>query len=226
LLRGAYIERQARAEPEEILAETGAETATRGGAPRLAPLDSLALDLGRRSDLDFGARRLFVQETVRTPRLAVDVEAALSGGGVTLRDGDRLVVPVDLGLVRVYGQVTAPGYLPFREGLDAAAYVEAAGGLAPEATEVYVVDAATGVFASGGPVLPGDAVYAARRPSADSPQVESILIQTQQLAVQREQLELQDRRDRQQARFQLLQTAIQAVGAAVTVILAVEALRR
>ncbi|OZC03087.1 SLBB domain-containing protein [Rubricoccus marinus] len=226
LVRGAYIERSAQSEPEAVRAEVSGEESLLSAAPRLSRLDSLSLGIGRLSGLDFVSRRLFVQETFRTPRLSVDLADALaSGDDIALEDGDRLVVPEDFGLVRVYGQVVRPGYVPYSPGLAPEAYVQAVGGVAPSATDVYVVDAATGLFASGGLVREGDAVYVDREPTADTAQLESLALQNRQLALQTEQIQIQDRQLRQQGRFQLYQTIISTVGAVATVIFAVEALR-
>ncbi len=230
LARGAYLERRERSEPLETRSDVGGDPLDLEDAPDVRRFEDVSLPLGQLSDFNFVGRRLFAQETFRTPRVSLDIEAALAGNAdVLLRDGDRLVVPTDLGQIRVYGQVSRSGYLPFRQGQDASAYIEQAGGLAPTATDVYVVHPATGLFSLGGPVLPGDAVYAAREPTADTPQLEQLSLQFRQFALQQErdltQLQLQADRDRRQARFQLFQTVISTVGAVATIIFAVEALR-
>ena len=213
LVRAAYLERTARAEPED---EYAAETSPFGRDLTSRQLDSTDVAVGGLSGFGLLGRRFYAQEVLRTPRVSVDVPAALAGAeAVVLRDGDRLVVPFDLGAVRVFGQVAEAGYVPFVEGRTAGGYVEAAGGRGPSATAIYVVEAGTGRFVEGPdtPVRPGDAVFVDRTPTADSPQVE-------QLAIQERQLELQDRRDRQQVRFQLLQGAITAVSAVATLLIA------
>ena len=76
-------------------------------------LDSTLTGLGRQSDLTLIGRRYFVEEYLATPRLSVNIETALNGTTpVHLQDGDRLVVPADLGVIRVYGQVRQPGLSP------------------------------------------------------------------------------------------------------------------
>lgn len=226
LVRGAYLERAARAEPEDSDDDE---------APAFArdltsdQLDGAAVTIGRLSGFGLLGRRFYAQEVLRTPRVSVDVPAALAGTApVVLLDGDRLVVPYDLGAVRVFGQVAEAGYVPFVAGRTAGDYVEAAGGPGPTATAVYVVEAGTGRFVEGAaaPVGPGDAVFVDRAPTADSPQVEQLAIQEEQLALQQRQVELQDRRDRQQARFQLIGTLVSIVGTAASLLIAYAALDR
>ena len=219
LARGAYLERRARSEAEETVDDRAlgfsARSTSRG-------LDSTATDLGTLSGLPLVGRRYFAQEAQRTPRLAIDLDAALTGGAdVALQDGDRLVVPRDLGAVRVFGQVTRGGYVPYTEGRSAQDYVAAAGGAGPIATQVYVVDAATGELAAGpGQVVrPGDAVFVDRELTADNPQYEG-------LAVQQLQIERQEARDRRQLRFQLIQTTLAAVGTIFTAIAVINSLNR
>ncbi len=226
LVRAAYLERTARSEPEEAV-DAQALAFSSGLTSR--QLDSAAVDVGNLSGFGLLGRRFYAQEVLRTPRVSADVPAALSGAAtLALRDGDRLVVPYDLGAVRVFGQVAQAGYVPYGEGRTAGDYVAAAGGPGPTATDVYVVEAATGRFVAGSdtPVRPGDTVFVDRTPTADSPQIEQLTIQGQQLALQERQLELQDRRDRQQARFQLLQAGFTAVSALATLIFAYDALTR
>ena len=212
LPRGAALERRARSEAEETV-----DARALGFADRVTSrsLDTLATDVGTLSSLPLVGRRYYTQEVRRTPRLAVDLEAALAGGpsDVLIQDGDRLVVPRDLGAVRVFGQVGRSGYVAYSTGRSARDYVEDAGGLGPVATEVYVVDAATGRLTAGadGVVQPGDAVFVDRQPTADNPQYES-------LAIQQQQIERQDARDRRQTRFQLIQTTISAIGTVLTAI--------
>lgn len=182
LVRGAILERPV-------------QRTTR--AQEEAELDSLdAPNLGRLSDLGLAGRRYYTEETTATPRLAFDLTDALTGATpVVLQDGDRLVVPQDLGVVRVSGQVAAPGYLPFEPGRTAGDYVAQAGGPGPVATTVYVVDARTGLFKAGPqtPVEPGDAVFVDRPPTFDSPEFQSLDFQSQSLALDTQGQALQER---------------------------------
>ena len=215
LVRGAYLERRARSEPQESVDGSGLAFSDRMTS---RSLDTTVTTLGDLSGLTLVGRRYYAQEALRTPRLAVDLEAALAGAaGVVLEDGDRLVVPRDLGLVRVFGQVARSGYLPYQPGQSATAYVEAAGGRGPTATQVYVVDAATGGFAEGGVVRPGDAVFVGRAPTSDNPSYEG-------LAIQELQIERQDARDRRQARYQLIQTTIAAISTLLTALVVINTL--
>ena len=211
LTRGAYVERTARAEPEaalDVLARPSDQVLT------VATLDSTVTELGRQSALGLVGRRYYVQEYISTPRLSRDVPAALAGTGgpIVLRDGDRLVVPRDLGVVRVFGRVNTPGYVPFAEGLTAADYVGRAGGAGEGAREVYTVDARTGAFTEGPatPVLRGDAVFVDRPPTSDSPQFE-------QLALQEEREAREAERDRRQFLFQAVSTVVSVALLAVTI---------
>ena len=201
LARGAYLERTARAQPAAAL------------DPLLAPsprpltqarVDSALTDLGTLSDLSLVSRRYYLTETLGAARVAADLDG---GGAVRLLDGDRLVVPRDLGAVRLTGQVAQPGYVPFVEGRTAADYVAEAGGLGPAAETVYVVDARTGRLTAGldMPVLRGDAVFVDRVATSDSPQIEN-------LAIQERREEREAGRDRRQFLLQTVATTISAVG--------------
>ena len=218
LVRGAVLERRARSEPEETVDGRSLRFADRV-TPR--DLDTLATDLGALSGLPLVGRRFYAQEAVRTPRVAVDVEAALSGGpAVTIQDGDRLVVPRDLGTVRVFGQVVASGYVPYAPGRTAGDYVEAAGGAAPAATDTYVVEpGGRFVEGAGAAVRPGDAVFVDRGLTSDN-------VSTENLALQLGRDEQQQERDRRQARYQLIQTVFSAISVTISVIVTTVALTR
>lgn len=218
LVRGAYLERRARAEPEETVDGRALDFSERLTS---RAIDTTAVDLADLSTLSLVGRRYYAQEARRTPRLAVDLGAALAGAEVVLQDGDRLVVPRDLGVVRVFGQVGRSGYLPYQSGQRAVAYIQAAGGRGPTATEVYVVDAATGRFTADpdAVVQPGDAVFVARQPTSDDVSYES-------LALQERQVERQDSRERRQSRYQLIQTTLAAVSTVFTAIAVINSLNR
>lgn len=209
LTRGAYLERSARAEPQVTLDRLAYPI----DKPRtIGTFDSTVTALGQLSPLSLVGRRYYIQEYVQTPRLSVDVPAALAAGAdVVLRDGDRLVVPFDLGLTRVYGQVAVPGYVPFEEGLTAAEFVARAGGAGPAATTIYTVDARTGRFTPGPEtgVSAGDAVFVDRPPTSDSPQFEN-------LALQERREEQQLERDRRQFIFQAISATISTVSVLLT----------
>jgi protein involved in polysaccharide export with SLBB domain len=208
LLRGAYLERTARPTPQAALDPLAIPT----DRPRtVAVFDSSVTSLGQLSDLGLVGRRYYIQEYISTARLSVDVEQALRGSrDVVLRDGDRLVVPRDLGAVRVSGQVSDPGFVPFEPGLTAGDYVDRAGGLGPAATTVYTVDARTGRFTAGRetPVLEGDAVFVDRPPTSDSATIEN-------LALQAAREEREAERDRRQFLIQTIATTISAVSTAI-----------
>ncbi|WP_412068475.1 SLBB domain-containing protein [Rubrivirga sp. IMCC43871] len=209
LIRGAYLERTARSEPQSALdplAFPSDEPLTVG------TFDSTVTALGRLSDLGLVGRRYYIQEYVTTARLSADVAGALNGGAeIVLRDGDRLVVPRDLGVVRVFGQVAVPGYVPFDDGLTAADLIARAGGMGPAGTTIYTIDAATGRFTPGPntPVGAGDAIFVDRPPTSDSPQFEN-------LALQERREERDAERDRRQFLFQAITTTVSVVGTLLT----------
>ena len=226
LARGAYLERSAETVRE---ARTASETPD---GPRLqtqrdeaARLDSTVAALGGLSVLDLSGRRYYAREYLRTARVSVDVASALSGGtAVTLRDGDRLVVPEDQGSIRVFGEVARPGFVAYQPGLDAAAYLRQVGGPGPRATDRYIVEAGTGRFlpADGTPVQPGDAVFVDRETSADDPQIAGVSLQQAQLALQERQADATDERERRNARYQFLQVTVSAVAALASVLIAIQ----
>ena len=200
--------------------------------------------------LDAFGRAYYTQEFYRPSRISVDLAAALDGRiPVPLRDGDLVVIPEDQGSVRVFGQVARPGLVPFEGGLSVAEYVTRAGGRGPDATEAYLVEAATGRLVSDeeAPVLPGDNVFVDRDPLASGAEFASLSIQERQLALQAQsgprqdrqlllqerqaerdaqRLELENERERRSARFQLIQTAITAVSTVATLVIAVATLNR
>ncbi len=211
LARGAYLERTARAEPQATLSSLARPS---DRAATIAAFDSTVTSLGALSDLGLVGRRYYVQEYASTARLSADVTGALTGSAtVVLRDGDRLVVPRDLGAVRVFGQVGDPGYVPFQPGLTAGDYVGRAGGLGPASTTVYTVDARTGRFTPGPEtaVQAGDAVFVDREPTSDSAAFENLAIQQENVRLQEERLEREATRDRRQLLIQTVATTISAI---------------
>ena len=202
LARGAYLERTS------------------------AALDSAEVNDIRADGLDLLAQVYYRQEAARTPRIGLDLTSPEAAHTV-LRDGDRLVVPYGGDGVRVFGAVARPGFVPFTEGRDADAYVEAAGGRAEGAQEVYVVEAGTGRLApeAGQALELGDAVFVSREAVADTPQSAQLALQQQQADRDEIRQQREERRDERQVRFQLAQTAISAVAATASIIFAVIALK-
>lgn len=207
LLRGAYVERRGSEYTPERQ-PTLRQALLLEDAMREAFIAQKTFEETRLSNLDFLSRQYLGREMLQAPRLSVDLEAALAGGGsaLPLRDGDRLVVPQDLDAVLVIGQVNRPGYVPHASGADAGYYVEQAGGLAPGATHIYVRDAGTGAIRPAGsaPLASGDYVLVDRRPMAETEQGQMLV--------------LQEERERANRRLQLVQTGISVVGAVATVI--------
>jgi len=227
LVSGAYLERSARVTPEEVLdpmVATGAPLGRPGeAAPTVAQLSALPLV----------SRRYYLQEYVARPRVSIDLGATLAGTeAVALRDGDRLVVPFDLGTVRVYGQVGEPGYVPFEAGLSAAEYVERAGALGPAAREVYTIRVRTGQFVAGNETLveAGDEVFVDRIATSDDPTLENIALQQVRDRQQQDRdLQQQERdrqqltRDRRQFFFQTFSIVLSTIGTITTVVLTLNA---
>lgn len=205
LARALYLERQ----PVLLSATTSAEAAAE---------ETVLPDVSVNADLLEGlfGRQYYARQTAAIPRVSLDSEAALTGQqAVVLYEGDRLVVPFDYGLVRVYGRVLRGGYVPFVEGETAGQYVERAGGVSVSASSVYVLDAATNQLVEGesAPVRRGDAVFVNSLPSPDTPEFAN-------LALQERRDQREDVRDRRQARFQFIQTVVSVVGTLASVVVA------
>ncbi|NNF58364.1 MAG: hypothetical protein HKN04_08985 [Rhodothermaceae bacterium] len=220
LVRGAYLERQGLVRPDESQsAPTNSRLAfdpTLNFQIREAAIAAASFEQTRLSTLDFASRQYFAREALGTQRVSLNMERVLENGAtpVLLQDGDRLVVPHDLGTVPVIGQVTQAGYVPFVEDQDATYYINQAGGLTPGATEVYVVDASTGVYqplAEAGLLQPGDFIFANRTPLAEDRLA-------QQIINQQRQVELQERRERSDARFRIVSATLQTLSIAATIL--------
>lgn len=202
LVRAAYLERPPRDQVTEVETQAAEETA----------LPDVNVDSDLLRSL-FG-RQFYARQTATTPRVSLDPEAAISGAErVVLYEGDRLVVPFDQGLVRVYGRVARAGYVPFVQGSTAADYIRRAGGTTLSASAVYVIDASTGQLMQGEDNLvhPGDAVFVNSLPSPDTAEFV-------QLALQERQSEREDQRDRREARYQFVQTVLGVVGTLSTLL--------
>ena len=219
LARGAHLERRGLVRPDENRTTPDpirlAFDPTLSIEVREAAIAAASFEQTRLSTLDFASRQYFAREALGYQRVSLNVEQVLQEGEppVRLQDGDRLVIPYDLGTVAVIGQVAQAGYVPFMDGQDASHYLAQAGGLAPGATAVYVVDAATGVYRSlpeASTLQRGDFIFADRAPTAEDRL-------GQQILVQQRQAEVQERRERSDSRFRLIATTIQALSLAVTV---------
>jgi protein involved in polysaccharide export with SLBB domain len=208
LVRGAYLERP----PREGVVRPVSESQAGTDETALAP------DVSVEADLLGGlfGRQFFTRQTQRTPRVSINPEQALTGEQpVALRGGDLLTVPVNSGLVRVYGRVIRGGYVPYVAGATAQDYVEQVGGAGSTASGIYVVDAASGQLIEGAdrPVQPGDAVFVNSLPSPDTPEFA-------QLALQERQDARSDAQDRRAARYQLIQTVLSVTGTVASLVIA------
>jgi protein involved in polysaccharide export with SLBB domain len=206
LARATYLERPPR--------PIGAAQQRATSEAQEATLPDVSVDAGLLEGL-FG-RQFYARQTFATPRVSLDPEAAIAGAqSVSLLPGDRLVVPFDDGLVRVYGRVVRSGFVPFAPGLTAEDYIARAGGMTSAASGVYVIDAATGQLSQGAgtPVRPGDAVFVNSLPSPDSPEFA-------ELALQERRDQREDARDRRTARNQFIQTTLGIAGTVASLIIA------
>ncbi|MEM1056569.1 MAG: SLBB domain-containing protein [Bacteroidota bacterium] len=191
-----------------------------GSAPDSAEVADL-----RGDGLDLLDQLYYRQEVARTPRFGLDLGETLSLS-LVLRDGDRLVVPRGGDGVRVFGAVARPGFVPFSPDHTASAYVNEAGGLAPGATDVFLLEAGTGrlVPDEGQRIALGDAVFVSREVIADTPQAAQVALQQRQAERDEARALREERRDARQARTQLIQSIASATGAVASIILAVIAL--
>ncbi len=101
-------------------------------------------------------------------RYPILVGGANQADRVEVGPGDSVYVPVQLGYVRVAGQVTRPGLYPYTASKDAAYYVNLAGGFGRDADESVVgildrVSGATRAGTVGEIVFDGDEITALRR---------------------------------------------------------------
>ncbi|MBO6576968.1 MAG: SLBB domain-containing protein [Rhodothermales bacterium] len=217
LPRGAILERRALPDPM-----TGVQPENRlTPAPDLSNLmraDTLAImQQLRLTDLDFLSRAYFAQELRTQNRVSVDLEAVLSGAAepVTLRDGDRLIVPRDEHTVYVAGQVIRPGFVLHVEGRTVDYFIDAAGGRGAFASDVYLVRAGTGevVAGTGTQVGSGDVIFVDRATDlAENAEMQRLVIAEQSA--------------RADARIRVAQTVVQSIGTLATLVALVVSLRR
>lgn len=167
------------------------------------------------SDLDFFSRAYLRQELNRN-RVVIDLEAALQPGAAAfyLQDGDVVVFPRDEETVFVTGNVPQPGYIAFEAGRTADYYIQKAGGLGPQSTNVYVFEAGTGQVHKGQNVTvrSGDTVFIDRKAVPDSPEIA--------------QLSLSHETAKRQSRILTTQTIITGISAITSIITAYIAITR
>ena len=166
--------------------------------------------------LSFSGRQYLAAQRLRYPRVALSAGPAgldAASAEVLIRDGDRLVVPTDVGGVLVLGQVGMPGYVPYLPGADAAYYVAQAGGRVAGAADVFVQSAPTQPYerSDAVPVEPGAVVFVDREAVGET-------LAQQQVLVQESQFDLQEQREAREARYRLLTTGLQVVSTAVAVV--------
>ncbi|MDX1439031.1 MAG: SLBB domain-containing protein [Rubricoccaceae bacterium] len=220
LVRGAYLERTAQSLPPKnattVNAAQMAVDPTLEAEFREAALAATAFDHARLSTFDYVERQYLAREYLGFQRVSMNLAASLRDEAepIYLENGDRLVIPYDLGGIYVFGQVLNPGYIPYTQGQSVEEYIQLAGGRSPSATETYVIDASSGaiVLAPEHPaVRSGDFIFVNRKAYADDRL-------TQQLIVQQEQLAVQQRRESNDSRWRSISSILQAASLVVSVI--------
>ncbi len=109
------------------------------------------------------ARDLITQAS----RVSVDMDGLVRRGDqtrdVTLRDGDRIVIPVSPKHVEIYGRVVFPGVVDYTAGAMLPYYIDRVGGYTESADDsrVQLIRFGTGIWveAKSATILPGDIVY-------------------------------------------------------------------
>jgi protein involved in polysaccharide export with SLBB domain len=217
LIRGAYLEREPVkleevSSPEER--QLALESTLRSDI-RESAIASAAFDLTRLSTLTYVERRYLAREFLDKQRVSIDFGTALREGAppIYLRDGDRVVVPFDLGSVYVFGQVLRPGHIPYVSGQSAENYIALAGGRAAGATDTYVLSSLGAVVPAdqAGPIESGDLVFVNRLLVAEDRN-------TQSAVIQQRNMELQEQRARSDATFRIISTVFSAITATVVLI--------
>jgi len=211
LLRAAYLVRKGTDEIQDAplaLDDVNAPDA------RAALVEDQVFKQARLADLSFVSRQYLTRELLQYQRVALDLGNDVSTiPPVSLRDGDRFVVPRDPNAVLVIGQVRNPGFVPFVAGADAEYYIEQAGGRSPAAAETYLREAKSGALwaPTGANLQSGDTIFVDRSPTADTESLQS-------LALQQQQLDFQQERERRNNRFQYVQTGLAVLGTALSVV--------
>lgn len=152
-INGAYITRESDPGSLEMRSLINEELAT------LSTSD-LTLEDSTRVKFDLQVQR---------DRVAVDFVGLFGRGDrskdVSLRSGDRIVVPTNPRSVYVYGRVLFPGAVDFQEGASASHYIERAGGLSSTAAaeRIQVTKFGTGLplAIDETRIEPGDKIYVA-----------------------------------------------------------------
>jgi polysaccharide biosynthesis/export protein len=170
----------------------------------------------RGSALPYTSRAYLAEEFSSANRIAVGGETLVTGSDamLTLRDGDRLIIPHNENTILVFGQVMYSGHVPFSPGMLADDYIRAAGGLTAIASEAFVIEAGTmrHVPAHQASVRPGDAIFVNKQAGfAGSPELASLEFDTRRL-------ELDQQRLRSENRTRTTQTILQVVGTITSVL--------
>jgi polysaccharide export outer membrane protein len=113
--------------------------------------------------------RVKMDLTIQRNRVAADFVGLFGRGDkskdISLRSGDRIVVPVNPGSVYVFGRVVFAGSVDYREGADAEYYIQRAGGLTSTAaaSRIQVIKFGTGqpLAIEETSIEPGDRIYVA-----------------------------------------------------------------
>jgi polysaccharide biosynthesis/export protein len=223
LVRGVYLER--RSLPGEGDAERSGGGVGIEAIQQLLAADTTAImQKVRLADIDYLSRSYFAQELRLQNRVSITLteEGEIQAENMTLRDGDRLVVPRDDRTVYVFGQVQRPGFLQLLPEGTADDYVEAAGGLGEAASLVYLVKAGDNRFTAADSeiVESGDMIFVDRQLNITDDVI------SQRLLMDQERLDLEIRRQKSDSSFRILQTILQTAATAASVVALIITARR
>jgi len=178
---GVYVIREGEERVLDVLHRAGGITSR--AAPEEAKLlrtlfDSAALGVDKEIDFlvnektdrmtpeDYEFVKTYLRED--TSRLVIDLESVLVQRDSTqnrlLRDGDIIIIPTRVDVVRVSGRVVSPGLVSYLPGQSYGEYVKKAGGYdrAADKGKVRVIKKRTGARLKPGPsvrIEPGDMIW-------------------------------------------------------------------
>ncbi len=216
LLRGAYIERRAALSMTEFPVRFVGLRLGPNVPPMYLPDTSAVLQRIRLAPLDWRGTNYLTRELHSQRRVTINVADASQEdlAGVRLFDGDRLVVPRDNGTIFVFGQVKRAGFIGFEPGQPVSHFLDAAGGKADLAAEVFLIDAGTGAYRTGedSSVRAGDMIFVdSREYLADSAELSRI-------AVENKRIEMENKRIDADQKFRTTQIILQTVGSVASII--------
>jgi len=215
LTRGAFLERRSLPDAMDLMTPERSDDLRETAMQALKADTTAIFNRLRMSDLDFVSRMYFAQELRLQNRVSLDIDAVLDGSAdpIPLQSGDRFIVPKDEGTVFVFGQVAYPGFIALQEGQSAEYYIAKAGGRSEQATDVVVVDPATGQSSSNlnRALRSGDMVFVDREAGvADSAEIQRMIIEADRIKA-----------DNKIRRGQLVVQGIGTIASAITLIITI-----